>query len=57
MEVSGEPGWIRSPRGALLGDTVAGERFQEGSKGVLAAAAAAAASVVTNRVVNRDHRG
>ena len=46
---------IRSPRGALLGDTVAGEGFQEGTMGLLAAATISA--VVINRVVNRVRRG
>ena len=46
---------IRSPRGALLCDTIAGEGFREGMKGLLAAATAAA--VIINRVVNRVRRG
>ena len=47
---------IRSPRGALLGDTIVGEGFREGTKGLLAAAATVAALVI-NRVVNRVLRG
>ena len=46
---------IWSPRGVLLGDTVVGEGFREGTKGMLAAATAAA--VVINRFVNRVRRG
>ena len=46
---------IRSPRGTLLGDTIADEGFREGTKGLLAAATAAA--VIINRVVNRVRRG
>ena len=46
---------IRSPRGALLGDTIVGEGFREGTKGLLAIATAAA--VVIIRVVNRVQRG
>ena len=42
---------IRSPRGALLGDTIVGEGFRKGTKGLLAAATAAA--LVINGVVNR----
>ena len=47
---------IGSPRGALLGDTIVGEEFREGTKGLLTAAATAAALVI-NRVVNRVRRG
>ena len=46
---------LRSLRGALLGDTIVGEGFREGTKGLLAAATAAA--VVINRVINRVRRG
>ena len=41
---------IRSPRSALLSDTIVGEGIREGTKGLLAAATAAA--LVINRVVN-----
>ena len=43
---------IRSPRGALLGDTIVGEGFREGTKGLLAAATAAA--VIINRVCKKN---
>ena len=45
---------IRSPRGALLGDTIVGEGFREGTKGLLAAATAAA--VIINIVCKNTAR-
>ena len=45
---------IRSPRGALLVDTIVGDGFREGTKGLLAAATAAA--VIINRVCKNTAR-